>query len=72
MGEGSYGTVIKGFCRNSGVQVAIKLIKNFTRYDYDCVKLVREIQLMKSLNELSEESGCCFVPELIDIIVPKS
>ena len=43
MGEGSYGTVIKGLCRNSGVQVAIKLIKGFTKYDYDCVKLVREI-----------------------------
>ena len=43
IGEGSYGTVIKGYCRNTETPVAIKLVSNFTKYEYDCVKLIREI-----------------------------
>ena len=45
-------------------------------YDYDTVKLVREIMLLKKLNEieamleLTEETG--FVPKLYDIIYPTS
>lgn len=51
IGEGSYGMVIKGHCRRTETPVAIKLVQNFTKYDYDCVKLIREIQLMKHMSK---------------------
>ena len=47
IGEGSYGTVVKGHCRSTDTPVAIKLVHNFTKFEYDCVKLIREVQIMK-------------------------
>ena len=57
IGEGSYGQVILGVCRRTETPVAIKLMQNFSKNDYDCVKLLREIQLMKKLNKLQQEGG---------------
>lgn len=72
VGEGSYGIVIKGHCRRTETPVAIKLIQNFTKYDYDCVKLIREIQLMRQLTAVQKANNFEFTPELIDIIVPRN
>jgi serine/threonine protein kinase len=47
IGKGSFGTVVEAQCRQTGLTVAIKCIEGFSKYDYDCVKLVREIQIMK-------------------------
>lgn len=60
-----------GVCRRTDTPVAIKLMQNFSKNDYECVKLLREIQLMKNLNKLEHEGGFRFIPELIDVIVPK-
>ena len=43
IGAGSYGEVYKATCLLSGQTVAIKHMKGFGKYDYDCVKLVREV-----------------------------
>ena len=43
LGQGSYGTVMKGVCKVTGQQVAIKYINGFSKWDYDCVKVIREI-----------------------------
>lgn len=43
IGKGSFGTVVEARCRHTGVIVAIKCVEGFAQYDYDCVKLVREI-----------------------------
>jgi serine/threonine protein kinase len=43
IGSGTYGTVIGAKCKISKVQVAIKHIKDFSLYDYDCCKVIREI-----------------------------
>jgi len=71
MGEGSYGTVIKGYCRTTNAPVAIKLVQNFSKWEYDCVKIIREIQIMKELTKMQMEQNCFFTPSLLDIIVPK-
>jgi|NorSeaMetagenome_1021524.scaffolds.fasta_scaffold877588_1 serine/threonine protein kinase len=49
IGKGSFGTVVEAKCRQTGITVAIKCIEGFAEYDYDCVKLVREIQIMKQI-----------------------
>ena len=43
IGSGTYGTVVGAKCKQSGQPVAIKHIKDFSLYDYDCCKLIREI-----------------------------
>ena len=51
--------------------MAIKHVKGFRKHDYDCVKLVREIQIMKRLHKISAGfEQCCFIPEIYDIIIP--
>ena len=71
VGEGSYGQVFKAQCVFTDQIVAIKHVKGFRKHDYDCVKLVREIQIMKRLHQLSAGfEQCCFIPEIYDIIVP--
>ena len=70
LGQGSFGQVIEGKCRVSKRAVAIKLITNFSQYEYDCVKVIREIQILRGLHQTAKNGICCFVPELLDVIVP--
>ena len=83
LGRGSYGTVSKGLCKATGQTVALKVMVNQTKTEYDCIKVLREIQLMKRVNDLChrvgkesniEEMGMnfknLFIPELIDVICP--
>ena len=63
IGKGSYGQVVKAVCRASNEQVAIKMVKDFHKYDYDCCKLIREIQIMTSLDGLNKSrSSSNFIP----------
>ena len=71
LGEGSYGQVFRATCRTRGTSVAIKLVENFEQNDHACIKIIREIQLMRRLNELQQASGFTYFPELLDIIIPK-
>lgn len=64
LGTGSYGKVYKCHSRSSGKTVAIKHISGFSKSDYDCVKLLREITI---LNNIQNE----FFPVLYDTIIPK-
>lgn len=50
LGQGSFGMVAKGYCYRNKCDVAIKKIKNFAEDDYDCLRVLREIQIMKKLN----------------------
>jgi mitogen-activated protein kinase 1/3 len=70
LGAGTYGTVVGATCKSSGQCVAIKHIKDFSLYDYDCCKLIREIQIMSGLEEVAKNKKSCFYPKLLDIIVP--
>lgn len=74
IGRGSYGCVSKAKCKRTGKLVAIKIFEKHENSEYDTVKLVREILLIKKLNEieimldLNEENG--FIPKLYDVIYP--
>ena len=52
LGQGSYGTVMKGVCKVTGQPVAIKFISGFSKWDYDCVKVIREIQILRKLSQM--------------------
>ena len=43
LGAGTYGTVMGAKCKISGLEVAIKHISDFSKYDYDCCKIIREV-----------------------------
>jgi hypothetical protein len=49
-------------------------MENQTDTEYDTIKLVREIQLMRRLNQICKEfeGANSFVPELIDVICPEN
>ena len=74
IGRGSYGCVSKAKCLKTGKIVAIKVFEKHTNSLNDTVKLVREIILIKRLNEiqnlldLNEKNG--FIPKLYDVIYP--
>ena len=66
VGEGSYGQVIKGKCKKTSREVAIKFIQNVCESDYDCVKVIREIQLLRKLTEIPNN---VHTVELIDLLM---
>ena len=53
IGSGSYGSVVLAVCNISGQEVAIKMIKDFAKHDYDCCKIIREVQVMLKLRDIS-------------------
>ena len=63
--EGSFGKVYKCKSKKTGLKVAIKHITNFVDNKYECLKVFREISILKN------GSGNPFVPKLYDIIVPE-
>jgi len=63
----------------TGRIVALKIMENQTNTEYDTIKLLREVMLMKKLQtlcakisqvELGKKVCNIFTPELIDIITP--
>ena len=64
---GTFGVVAKGFSFYLNKNVAIKRIENFAKNEYHCLQLIREIQLLKELNE--HPDGLKYVPQLLDLIV---
>lgn len=52
IGKGSYGYVARGKCNKSGKEVALKVIHTETTTEYDMIKILREIQLMRKMNEV--------------------
>lgn len=52
IGKGSYGYVARGKCHKSGKEVALKVIHSETTTEYDMIKILREIQLMRKMNQL--------------------
>ena len=55
VGSGTFGIVVKARSPVTGGDVVIKLIQNFSDYDYTSVKVVRELQIMLNLKTQSEK-----------------
>jgi len=43
IGKGKYAFVAKGVCRKTNTDVALKLMLNHDKSEYDCVRMLREI-----------------------------
>ena len=65
IGNGSYGQVVHGRNRVTGQSVAIKLLKDVFSSEYDVMKVIREIQLLRHFRQMDPEGK--FVSKLIDI-----
>ena len=76
IGNGSYGCVSQAKCKVTGKTVAMKIMKSEAVMEYEIIKLLREVQIMRRLNHISNKyfgAGTHpFVPELIDIITPSN
>jgi len=72
IGKGSYGCVSKAKCLETGVIVALKVMQNKSSTEYEFIKLLREIKIMRGLDEILSDSFTenPFVPRLLDIICP--
>jgi len=53
IGKGTFGFVTQGVCKATGRHVALKIMINQVKSEYDCIRLIREIKLMRKLNDLS-------------------
>ena len=74
IGKGEYGCVSKGKCLKTGDLVAIKIVENHDNTEYDIIKVIREILILRRLNYLQNMLGVkgkdAFVPKVYDIICP--
>ena len=68
IGEGSYGEVMEAKCKVTGERVAIKYVKNIYENEYDWVKTLREIQIMRKLSAIP---GNRLTTKLIDLFNPR-
>ena len=66
IGEGSFGAVFLGQHRLTKRMVAIKLIKDFTEYEYATIKVAREILIMKEMSD-KVENKLLHIPRLFDL-----
>ena len=64
VGQGSYGSVAMALHKATNRQVAIKRLEDIFADIEDCKKMVRELLLLKALND------CPFVTKILDIIEP--
>jgi serine/threonine protein kinase len=69
IGVGSYGEVVQAKHKASGQIVAIKLIKNILRTEYETKKIVREIQILRHFSQMKNNH---FTTKILDIISPNS
>ena len=67
IGKGSFGKVIKAKCKNTGKEVAIKLIENIFNEANHARHVLRELHLM---HELTNIPGNIFTTKLLDIVLP--
>ena len=65
LGSGSYGQVIRAVHLPSQRTVAIKLIENIFKDDYEAKKMIREIQIMRKLSQFKDNQ---YTIKLFDII----
>jgi len=74
IGKGSYGFVVKAVHRASGKMVALKIMKNPVVTEYEIIKLLRELQIMRRLCKIQLEvfDHHAFIPELLDVLKPSS
>jgi serine/threonine protein kinase len=73
IGKGSYGCVSKAKCLETGTIVALKVMQNKNSTEYEFIKLLREIKIMRGLNDIIGDSfndSNPFVPQILDIICP--
>jgi serine/threonine protein kinase len=54
VGQGSFGQVVKAQCTVSKEIVAIKRISNFTSFDYNLVKVAREVMILRGLKQMAD------------------
>lgn len=54
VGHGSYGCVSQGKCKKTGRLVAMKIMRNQATMEYEIIKLLRELQIMRRLNIVSD------------------
>ena len=51
-------------------------MKNQPKMEYEIIKLLRELQLMRQLNKLNQlyfpNNKNCFVPAMLDIVCPEN
>ena len=72
MGKGSFGTVVSAYCHQTKQTVAIKHINNFEKHEYTCLKVLREIQIMRRLTDMVKDTQLQqFSPQLYDIFSPE-
>lgn len=67
VGLGSYGEVVSATHISSGKLVAIKLINNVDRNEYETKKVLREIQILRKFTQMKNNR---FSVLLYDIIIP--
>lgn len=64
LGTGTYGQVVKAKDKKTGEIVAIKLIRDVYGNEYETIKVLREMQILRKLSDL--DPNCNFVTRLLN------
>lgn len=68
LGQGTFGTVVSATHIETKTEVAIKLMKQTFRDQFNAKKIVSEIEIMRKLTSVK---GNCFTTKIFDVILPE-
>ena len=71
LGKGTYGHVVECQSKKSGKSRAIKHMFGFSNSQYNCTQVIREVQILRAIQDQKCDVVNGFFGKLYEVIIPE-